>query len=177
MKPGRNIELKARCNDLPAAASRAAELGARRVGMLVQTDTYFNVPAGRLKLREVEGHPAALIWYDRPDSVEFRGSDYYVVPVAEAALMKEALTRAMGVRMEVRKRRELWMWENVRIHLDDVDALGTFVEFEAVMRPDADEEISRARLGTLSNLLKVRDQDRIDVSYCDLMKERQPHQR
>jgi adenylate cyclase, class 2 len=177
MTPARkNIELKARVAELPLLAERAAAIGARRVGELVQTDTYFDVPHGRLKLREIEGSTAELISYSRPDSRDFRASDYYVVPVADAVLMKAALSAALGVRIEVRKRRELWMWENLRIHLDNVERLGTFVEFEAVVSEAADEAISRERLATLTRALNIRDDDRIDVSYSDLM-ERPPQKR
>ena len=103
----RNIELKARCDHLSLAAARAAELGAHQVGEILQVDTYFRVPNGRLKLREIAGKSPELIWYEREDSIEFRASDYEVVPIAEAALTKSALARALGIRAEVRKRREL----------------------------------------------------------------------
>src|SRR5688500_18002453 len=132
----RNLELKARCADLTAAATRAAELGARHVGTLMQVDTYLHVPNGRLRLREIEGQPAELIWYERANSVEFRGSDYHVVPIADASLTKTALARALGICGEVRKRRQLMIWHNVRIHLDEVEGLGSFIEFEAVISVD-----------------------------------------
>ena len=169
MKTSRNIELKARCNDLSAAAQAAIELGAHRVGELVQTDTYFHSPRGRLKLREIEGQGAELIWYDRPNNSDFRASDYYVVAVSDAAKMKAALTASMGLLVEVRKRRELLMFENVRIHLDHVDGLGTFVEFEAVLEQAVDQRVSLERLASLKSALHIHDQHCIDVSYSDLI--------
>src|SRR5689334_15550162 len=111
----RNIELKARCRDLPAARAAAIALGAKAVGVLEQVDTYFHVQSGRLKLRETTGESAELIWYARADQTQFRASDYQLVPMADASLAKMALTSALGVRGEVRKRRELLMWHNVRI--------------------------------------------------------------
>ena len=167
--PRRNIELKARCRDLAAAERAALQLGAAPAGILEQVDTYFHVPNGRLKLRETDGKPAELIWYARADSVEFRGSDYYVIPVADAVAMKEAMTRAMGVRGAVRKRRTLLLWENVRIHLDRVDGLGDFLEFEAVISDATSEVISHQRLGTLATALSIHDDDRQAVSYSDLL--------
>jgi predicted adenylyl cyclase CyaB len=166
--PRRNIELKVRCPDLARAAEAARKLGATRVGELRQLDTYFVVPTGRLKLRETDGKPAELIFYQRANDVASRGSDYYVVPMPEAGQAKAALSLALGVRGELRKRRELWMWQNVRIHLDDVANLGTFLEVEAVVSADADEAVSRERLAVLTRPFDVRDDDRIAVSYCDL---------
>lgn len=168
--PRRNIELKARCRDRIAAANAARGLGARDAGLLVQTDTYFHVPNGRLKLRETEGKPAELIWYVRPNETSFPGSDYYVLPIPEPIATKAALSAALGIRGVVAKRRELLLWHNVRIHLDEVDRLGSFLEFEAVVGgDDADEATSHARLAELARSLDVRDEERIAVSYSDLL--------
>jgi adenylate cyclase class IV len=167
--PNRNIELKARCGNLRAAAEAAASVGAVRLGTLEQTDTYFRAPTGRLKLRETTGRPPELIWYDRADCPELRDSDYYVVPVSDAARMKAALGHAMGVRCVVRKRREPWMHHNVRIHLDDVEDLGTFIEFEAVITCADDELASLARLEELTSALTIAPEDRISNSYSDLL--------
>src|SRR5579872_5198277 len=151
--PRRNLERKARCDDLAAARVALRELGARSEGVQEQTDTFFHARAGRLKLRRIEGQPAVLIWYDRPDAVTVRPSAYYLVPVSDAALLRAALAAGLGVRGEVRKRREVWHWHNVRIHLDEVAGLGRFVEFEAVLTGAADEAPSRERLGQLGRVL------------------------
>ena len=75
-----------------------------------------------MKLREIEGQPAQLIWYVRPDEQAPKASDYLVVPVADAPLLKSALTAAFGVGGVVDKRREIFLWHNVRIHLDEVES-------------------------------------------------------
>jgi adenylate cyclase class 2 len=164
----RNIELKARCANLQRAAEAALSIGATRAGELRQLDTYFHFAHGRLKLRESDGRVAELIAYERANDPAFRGSDYYVIPVSHPAEMKAALAKKLGVRGEVRKRRELWMWHNVRIHLDDVAGLGTFIEFEAVISPADEEATSMERLARLTEALSIRDEDRIAVSYSDL---------
>src|SRR5688500_12172405 len=163
----RNIELKARCTDLAAARKTALAVGAEGVGTLEQTDTYFRASQGRLKLRETIGKPAELIWYTRPDNTDARGSDYQLVPVPDPDAFKAALAAAMGVRGVVKKRRELLMWHNVRIHLDDVEHLGTFVEFEAVLTDSSDEKTSYERLLTLTDALGIVDADRMATSYSD----------
>ena len=94
----RNLELKATCANLAAARETVLRLGARPAGVLVQIDTYFRVPNGRLKLRCIEEQGDELIWYDRPDQGETRISRYYRVPVADASGLKAALTAALGVR-------------------------------------------------------------------------------
>ena len=142
-------------------------MGAHHAGEMLQIDTYFNVPRGRLKLREIDQKHAELIWYTRADEPEVRPSDYTIVPVAAPDAMKSALAAALGVRSEVRKRRELWLWENVRIHLDEVDGLGTFIEFEAVISDEADEQPSRQRLERLRAATSIEFTDFLARSYGD----------
>ena len=167
MKPSHNIELKARCDDLNAARYAAEALGAIRTATLEQTDTYFQVARGRLKLREIRGQGSELIWYEREDRAEARSSRYTIVPVGDSGSMKLALEGANGVRAVVKKTRELWLWHNVRIHLDDVAGLGTFLEFEAVQGPGEDETVSRERVAQLSEALRIGEI--VPQSYVDLV--------
>src|SRR4051794_11233272 len=102
----RNIELKVPVTDLAAVRALLPGLGAVPAGLLWQVDTYFLVPNGRLKLREAE--TAELIAYSRPDDVGARVSEYLLAPVAAPGPLKEALARALGIRVVVGKRRELW---------------------------------------------------------------------
>src|SRR5262245_8929796 len=92
-----NLELKAPCADLPATRHKVLQSGAKAAGIEKQVDTYFHVPHGRLKLREIEGKAGVLIWYQRPDQSSARSSRYHLVPVADADLLKAALTDALGV--------------------------------------------------------------------------------
>ena len=81
---GANVESKTRATDLEAVARVVARLGARYEGRLDQVDTYFQVPQGRLKLREIshldpDGRVSTsceLIRYDRPDEDGARVSRY-----------------------------------------------------------------------------------------------------
>jgi adenylate cyclase class IV len=123
--PGRSLEI---CRDL----------GAEDRGTLWQRDTYLAVPAGRLKLREERPGGASLIHYRRSDRPGERESRYLIAPVAEPAPLLALLEQALGVRVVVTKRRRLFLWDQVRIHLDEVEHLGTFIEFEAVAREDSD---------------------------------------
>lgn len=173
-RPSRNLELKARYADHANAESVLQKLGATREWSLRQVDTYFVVPQGRLKLREQEGRAVAeLIAYDRPNETAVRASDYQLVPIPDPASLKLALTRTLGVRVIVAKRRTLWLWHNVRIHLDQVESLGTFLEFEAVLASaDEPDKPSRERLDHLTRALEIGDEDRIAGSYSDLIEAR-----
>ena len=132
----RNVELKARDPDPARSLERALALGAEDKGEIKQRDIYFSGAGGRLKLRESEtdGSPLwdELIEYSRADSTDASTSTYRRVPVADAAALQEALDAAYGTLVIVVKRRRLLLWEGVRIHLDEVEGLGNFIEFEAV---------------------------------------------
>ena len=171
--PGRNIEIKARCRDLEAAAARAIALGARDAGVLQQRDTFFATTRGRLKLREFGDGRAELISYERPDVAAARASDYVIAPLedpAAARAVRAALERALGVVRVVVKTRRLFLHASTRIHLDTVEGLGTFVELETVIGAQSDDE-AHAELRALATALGIRDDDRVAVPYTELSAE------
>lgn len=137
--------------------------------MLVQRDTYFGATHGRLKLREEEGAVAQLVSYLRPDRPGSRESRYRLVPVERPDELKAALSDSLGVVAVVAKRRRLFLWENVRIHLDRVEGLGDFIELEAVASPDSDLSREEKQVRDLRALLGIGDGDLLGVSYCDLV--------
>ena len=165
----RNVELKARYPNLANAEQICHSLGAADQGLLIQRDTYFHVPHGRLKLRVINDTAAELIGYARSDSTETRSSDYRVVPIADPDLLRATLAAACGVKVEVRKRRRLFLWKNVRIHLDSVEGLGSFMEFEAVLSDEHDEPEGHAHLATLIEAFGIKAENRLAVSYEQLV--------
>jgi len=170
----RNIELKARLGDLPAARRIAEAIATDRLGVEHQVDTYFHTPTGRLKLREIDGEAARLVAYLRPDDAGPKGSDYVLVPIPDPAGLKRGLAATLGIRAVVDKRREIFLVDNVRIHLDQVDGLGTFLEFEAVLGPtpqgaDIDDDAGRAQLADLRRRFDLRDADLITGSYGEMI--------
>jgi homotetrameric cytidine deaminase len=170
MEPSRNVELKAHDPDPNRTLERALAAGAEDRGILLQRDTYFAVPRGRLKLREEEPGGATLIAYERPDAATERVSGYRLVPVAEPAPLRDALAAANGVAAVVDKRRRLLIWETVRIHLDEVDGLGSFLELEAVAQPGSDLARERAQVARLREALEVRDEALVEGSYADAVR-------
>lgn len=127
-----NVEIKARCEKELHAEFQKTVLG--RGGWFNgcdhQIDTYFNVPMGRLKLREgtIENF---LVQYSRPDQAGPKISQFRLVKNPKDSGLKEALTAALGVLAVVDKWRDIYWIDNVKIHFDTVTDLGTFVEIEA----------------------------------------------
>jgi homotetrameric cytidine deaminase len=160
--PQRNLEIKARDPDPAGSLERALALGAEDRGEITQRDTYFGRTAGRLKLREQSPGDAELIEYRRPDDAGPRVSDYRLVPVSDPDALREALDAALGTLVVVEKRRRLLLWEGVRIHLDEVEGLGSFVELEAT---DGDP----AKVERLRTELDIPDERLIAGSYSDLL--------
>ena len=165
-----NVELKAHCADLELARERCAAIGAAEQGVLEQRDTYFSTVRGRLKLRELGSGTSELLAYERVDDPEATESSYLLVPVAAPHELSEALVAALGEPLVVvSKRRRLFLHEGVRIHLDDVDGLGSFIEFEAVLPDAGDIEAARAKVARLRTELEIADEDLVPVSYADLL--------
>lgn len=167
----RNIELKARLASRDAGRRIAREFASYHAGEFRQVDTYFDCRRGRLKLRESFGR-GELIAYQRADEAGPRTSEYRVVPVADAEAMKAALAAALGIRVVVDKSRDLFMWENVRIHLDTVKSLGEFIEFEAVLAEEQPDEEGYVQIQRLMEEFQVSPEDLVAGSYADLVEER-----
>jgi len=167
--PSRNVELKAHDPDPARTLERALAAGAEDRGLLRQRDTYFAVAHGRLKLREEEPGGATLIAYERPDAATERVSSYRLVPVVDADGLRAALSVAIGVTAVVVKRRRVLLWEAVRIHLDEVRGLGSFLELEAVAQPGSDLVRERAQVARLREALDIRDDALREGSYADAL--------
>jgi predicted adenylyl cyclase CyaB len=163
----RNLELKAPLASRSEGAAIARSLGASYVGRFYQTDTYFRVPSGRLKLREFRGGKGELIRYERPDKKGTRTSIYTVVNVPHRREMKRVLTQIFGVLVVVRKRRELLTLRNARIHLDLVKGLGSFIEFEVIVRQNMPQ--ARRLMKHLRSAFSIRNRDCIATSYSALL--------
>jgi len=168
--PRRNVELKARDADPAATLERALALGASDEGVLTQRDTYFGRTRGRLKLREQDGGREAgarLIAYVRPDGEEARTSAYRLAEVGDPAALREALDAALGTLVVVDKRRHLLLYENVRIHIDDVEGLGAFVELEGVAEAHSDLAHEHELVARLRDELALGAP--VSLSYSDLL--------
>ncbi len=163
-----NIEIKARCAHPEEIRDLLNKLQAEFIGTDYQTDTYFNVPHGRLKLREgnIEN---ALIHYFRNDQAGPKRSDISLYKTQPRSDLKQVLTAALGLLAVVSKRRQIYFIENVKFHIDEVQQLGAFVEVEAIDRDGSiGEEKLREQCQYYLNLFKIRKEDLVEVSYSDL---------
>jgi predicted adenylyl cyclase CyaB len=167
----RNIELKARCGDLSELRAKALGLGARDMGILRQRDTFFAAPHARLKLREFGDGRAELISYVRPDVPTARGSDYVLAAVDRPAEVRSALEHALGIVGTVSKIRQLFLLRATRIHLDEVEGLGFFIELETVIDRQTDDE-AHLELRTIAEALNIEPTDWVALPYAELLKRR-----
>jgi adenylate cyclase class 2 len=125
------MELKAKVQDLEVVRRRLARLGARHVGTFRQIDVYFNVLEGRLKLREVESkNNAELIYYERENIAGPKKSNVFILKIQDPKVFKNLLKSLLKTSAIVKKVREIYRYKGTQIHLDTVEKLGNFVEFE-----------------------------------------------
>lgn len=169
-----NIEIKAKCNDFDHARETAKRLKTDYIGHLHQIDTYFETKEGRLKLREINNiniKEAQLIPYFKEYSAGPMKSSYSVLPVTDPTNLKLILDKTLGTVTVVDKKREVFLIDNVRVHLDKVKNLGTFIEFEAVYEENspADKEREITRVYELMDTFKIKKNDLLDKSYIDYL--------
>jgi predicted adenylyl cyclase CyaB len=166
----RNVEVKVAVSDLAVLRAAALAAGARLSGVERQTDRYYELDGGRrVKLRIRVGGAAELIRYDRPETAGVRASDYEVTPVRDPAAGACLVPRGEPIAV-VRKRREVLLLENVRIHLDEVDRLGTFLELEAVVDAAHDDAVCRRQVAALLDALGLSGAEPIRASYGELVR-------
>lgn len=178
-----NFEFKARLYDMENVNSVLRARAANLAGIMQQTDTYFYVSEGRLKLREIayesqtvsttQHAESQLIFYQRPDHAAVKRSDYHIAPISDAIKLREVLALALGVRVMVKKRRTLYLLlmkngGSIRIHLDQVEGLGDFVEVEALAHAD-EFAAAEAEAQALLQAFHITENDLIPGSYADLL--------
>jgi len=167
-----NIEIKARSSNQDLIRKILKTHNAEFKGVDHQSDTYFKVNSGRLKLREgnIEN---SLVHYDREDQSGPKQSNVTFYKSVDKSALKEILTKALGVLVVVDKSREIYFIDNVKFHIDSVKDLGTFVEIEAL---DAEGSIGKDRLleqcQYYLDLFKIKQENLISNSYSDLLLEK-----
>ena len=164
-----NVEIKAIVNDPSFVRNYLVNHRATFKGTDEQTDTYFNVNGGRLKLREgnIENN---LIYYNRTNQAGPKSSHFNLVKIEDIKGLKDVLERSCGIKMIVRKKREIYYIDNVKFHIDEVPGLGSFIEIEAgnILAEKTESEL----LDQCNFYLKelgIKEEDLVSESYSDLL--------
>jgi adenylate cyclase, class 2 len=164
-----NVEIKARCHQPDKIREYLIAHDAEFKGVDEQTDTYFNVSNGRLKLREgnIENN---LIYYERTNQAGPKNSQFRLVKIEDAKGLKETLTSAIGIKVVVKKRREIYYIDNVKLHIDEVPGLGSFVEIEAgnILAPLSQQQL-KEQCDFYMEELNISAGDLVEVSYSDML--------
>ncbi|MFH1016609.1 MAG: class IV adenylate cyclase [Pseudomonadota bacterium] len=164
-----NVEIKCVYPDLEKGKACAERLGACLDGVQHQIDTYFATRSGRLKIREIDGKRAELIPYLRADIAGPKISDYQVIQIQDVGAVKALLGEILGIEVVVEKQRSIYLIDNVRIHLDEVRNLGSFLEIEAVYGRAEEEENARSKVNRLLSEFGVEADALISGSYREML--------
>ncbi len=167
----RNVEIKARIGSVESLAAKVALLADTGPTAIAQDDTFFHCAQGRLKLRVFADGHGELIAYERSDTSGPKLSDYVRAPVAEPAVLREALTRACGQRGRVIKQRTLYLIGATRVHLDVVEGLGHFMELEVVLRDEQTLAEGEALVQQLLGVLGIPTDQLLSQAYIDLLEQ------
>ena len=172
----RNVEIKAcvaSLDALDAVEKRAVARSTVPVFSLEQDDTFFNAAQGRLKLRveRRDGGPleGVLIAYQRPDQAGPKLSRYVITRTDDPDGLRAALTQACGQAGRVVKSRRVVLVGRTRVHLDQVQGLGPFVELEVVLRDDEAVSAGEAEATELLAAIGISTKDRLEPAYLDLL--------
>ncbi len=165
------VEVKARINNLAFIRSRLNQLKVEGKGVFHQIDTYYVVPEGRLKLREIVGETEAeLIYYERENIPTPRRSSVFILKIPEPSAFKKIIAKILNIKTVVDKVREIFHYEGVQIHLDRVKNLGHFVEFERITSTTLEQQKEDiTKVEKLINELNITPNDLVELSYSDLI--------
>lgn len=167
----KNIELKVKITAFPIVVKALQMLGAKKIKVMKQIDTYYKINNGRLKFREVDDGKFELVQYFRKNTAHSKTSDYQVINFSNsiAQQLQRIFINSCGIDVVVRKKRELWMYGATRIHLDTVAGLGNFLELETVIGKRKLKYYQQEHQFVIDQL-HVNKYKKVAVSYSDLLR-------
>ncbi len=172
-----NIEVKAKVRELDQFRCIAMRMATEPLQTLHQEDIFFRVRTGRLKLRIFSDGTGELIQYERPDISGAKQSNYQIHRTSKPLELRKILSEALGETATVKKKREVYIVGQTRIHLDEVDTLGTFVEVEVVLSPGQSPDEGRRIASDLMDRLGIKESDLVPCAYADLQKNKAEQER
>jgi predicted adenylyl cyclase CyaB len=163
-----NVEIKARYTTL-----YNFQILGPCVATIRQTDIFFNCSRGRLKLRterfiETGKVSTKLIFYVRPDEQGPHLSEILISEMSEAPGLSNVLTAAYGSFTTINKTRKLHMIGRTRVHLDEVDGKGKFLELEVVLKQGEQMASGREEAEAIMKALGLSSADLVTGSYADM---------
>lgn len=169
----RNVEIKARVENIVELEKKVIPLATQGPEELIQDDTFFNCKEGRLKLREFASGYGQLVFYKRNDKYGPKESFYLISETTSPQTLREVLSTAYGVIGRVKKKRLLYMVGRTRVHLDVVEDLGQFMELEVVLDESETTEVGIAEAHNLMSELGIDNSQLIEGAYFDLLNQHQ----
>jgi len=165
----KNIEIKAKLNNLNFSLNLASNLSGSKPEIIKQDDYFFHCDNGRLKLRIFSPDNGELIFYTRDNLSGPKISEYFITKTTEPYILLKVLKKSNGIRGKISMIRKLFLVGRTRIHIDIVENLGNFLEFEVVLKEDENPEIGNEEINRLMNQFKINKENLIDRAYIDLI--------
>ncbi|CAB1062307.1 Adenylate cyclase (EC [Olavius sp. associated proteobacterium Delta 1] len=165
----RNVEIKARIENIEDLELRIAKIAEDGPTTIFQDDTFFKCANGRLKLRTFSEKYGELIFYQRDDQLEPTESFYIRTSTNDPSTLREALKLAYGEVGRVIKNRKLYYAGRTRIHVDQVERLGNFIELEVVLKKYEDVNTGIDEADEILQQLSIDKSCLIRCAYVDLI--------
>lgn len=169
MHNARNYEIKIRIENFTRLQKLSEKFQSQCISTErfteIQHDIYYKVRNGRLKLRVINNKSGNLISYNRNETTGKRISNYTISRTEDFIQLNEILKTEFEVLIEVKKSREIFICDEVRIHLDKVKGLGKFLEFEVVY---SNLSSAKRRMSQLIRDFDLNENEFIRHSYSDM---------
>ena len=165
----KNIEIKASLNNLKLCLDKASSLSGSDPEVIKQEDYFFHCDNGRLKLRVLSTQKGVLIFYDRKNKTGPKPSEYFISETDKPDKLLKVLEKAYGLFGVVKKTRKLFLIGRTHVHIDNVEDIGDFIEFEVVLSEDEDEKIGVLEIQNLMDQFGIKNENLIDCAYIDLI--------
>lgn len=164
-----NIEIKARIDSIERLLPGGASIADEGQEHVLQDDSFFSCPNGRLKLRGLSNNHGVLIFYRRTDEPGPKPSFYIHSETSDPDGLRAVLTDAYGQVGRVRKHRIVFHIGQTRVHLDRVEGLGEFLELEVAVGDGLGPDAAISEAHRLVAALGIEDAALIEGAYVDLL--------
>lgn len=162
----KNYEIKCKILDIAKFRNIIKKESSYIYSKETQTDIYYRVKKGRLKLRIINNEIASLIYYERSDKTKIRTSNYIISRTKDFKQLDNILRSQLKLLTVVSKVRHIFIKNNIRIHLDRVKKLGDFIEIEIIYK---EIKSAKKQMKELIEFLELNKNDFIKHSYSDML--------